>query len=181
MLQSPIHLASLSLPAHSLEPVCLLVCTISWSPFISRAEHAAVFPRAAGTYHHFCCSDEARTASQRRGAARNATRRNVIRRNNRLMRGMNVVTRWGQGGGGGGGGQRLRPDGRRPRGDRGLARHEPSSRGWRRPVHYATTRLYPPWYNERRFSVAPENRRKVQSGAPVVNESTEQREKPSIK
>lgn len=33
---------------------------------------------------------------------------------------------------------------RQPRGDRGLARHEPSSRGWRRPVHYATTRLYPP-------------------------------------
>lgn len=35
----------------------------------------------------------------------------------------------------------------------GLARHGRGSRGWRRPVHYATTRLYPPWYNERAGSL----------------------------
>lgn len=108
------------------------------------------------------------------------------------MRGMNVVTRWGggEGGGsrGGGGGGSGHAGERRPRGNRGVgeAHGARALGGWRRPVHYATTRLYPPpaplWYNgEAGFSVAPENRRKVQSGTPVVNESTEQSEKPSIK
>lgn len=44
----------------------------------------------------FAVSDQAFRTASRRGEARNATRRNVIRRNNRLMRGMNVVTRWGE-------------------------------------------------------------------------------------
>lgn len=70
LFRSPIHPTCLTL-VPSLE--FLLVCTISWSPFISPAEHAAVFSVAART---IIFAVPARL-EQRRGEARHVTQRDV--------------------------------------------------------------------------------------------------------
>lgn len=97
-----------------------------------------------------------------------------------------MVTRWegSRGGGGGGGGGGHAGGERRPRGNRGVGEaRSTSSRGVAASCSLCNDATVSPLVQRggRWFSVAPENRRKVQSGTPVVNESTEQSEKPSIK